>query len=224
MWKFILLLSFILLGMSARAEEIPAASLAPIKKWISQQSNVRTLSADFVQTRRLRMLRDPVIRSGRFWFQAPGSFRWELGVPPETIAVRGKDAVFLISAKARKFTRQDPSAPAAKGGLPDLPMMEFPMARDYTDFARRFEVRSLKVEDSHCTANILPRDARAQKFLEKVEVVFNTETGTLFAFEICLRDGSALRNEFSNVQVNREIDPATFAFDLTGYTATRGKN
>jgi outer membrane lipoprotein carrier protein len=224
MRKFLLIAPLCLLGMSARAEEIPAAAMAPIKRWIAQQADIRTLSADFVQTRRLRVLRDPVARPGQFWFATPGSFRWQLGNPPETIALRRKDAVYLISVKGRKFSRQDPAAMAAKSGMRDMPMMEFPMATDYASFAKRFEVRSIKVDGGLCTANILPRDASARKFLQKVEVVFDTNTGDMHAFEVAFRDGSALRNEFSNVQVNRRIDPATFSFDLTGYTETRGKD
>ncbi len=220
----ILLLTLLVPGVSAMAEEIPAASLEPIKTWIAQQALAHTLSADFVQTRRLRMLRDPVSRPGRFWFRAPGSFRWELGVPPETIALRGKDALFLLTTKTKKFTRQEISARAARGGFRDLPGMEFPMARDYPDFARRFEVRHVKVDGNLCTANILPLDQQARKYLEKIEIVFDTATGILSAFEIAFRDGSALRNEFSNVRVNREIDPATFDPDLTGYTEIRGKD
>jgi outer membrane lipoprotein carrier protein len=224
MRKFLLIAPIFLLGMSLRADDIPAAALAPIKRWIAQQGDIRTLSADFVQTRRLRVLRDPVARPGHLWFATPGGFRWQLGDPPEMIALRRKDAVYLISVKARKFTRQDPAAMAAKSGMRDMPMMEFPMATDYADFTRRFEVRSIKVDGNRCTANILPRDAGARKFLQKVEVVFDPETGDMQAFEVAFRDGSALRNEFSNVQVNRRIDPAIFSFDLTGYTETRGKN
>ncbi len=224
MRKIALLLPLLLLGMSVRAEKEAAIPTAPIKKWIAQQKDVRSLSADFVQTRRLRMLRDPVARPGRFSFQAPGSFRWELGTPPETIALRKDDAMFLISVKGRKYLRQEPGALPKKPGMRDLPMMEFPLAADYADFIRRFEVRSLTQQGSRCTASILPRDPQARKFLQKIEVVFDTETGNLQAFEIAFRDGSALRNEFSNVQVNRRIAPATFDYDLTGYTATRGKN
>ena len=41
--------------------------------------------------------------------------------------------------------------------------------------------------------------------------------GHLIAFEMALRDGSSMRNEFSNVRVNQKLDRSVFHYDLTGY-------
>ncbi len=223
MRHFFLLLTFVLVGTNARAEAA-APSVAPIKKWISQQADVHTLAADFVQTRRLRVLRDPVARPGKFFFRAPGTFRWELGTPPETIALRRDDEMSLISVKAKKVTRTDLASLAEKSGMRDLPMMEFPMAASYEDFARRFEVRRVEIAGTRCDVEVMPRDARAQKYLKRLSFAFDTENGNLLLFEIVFRDGSEMRNEFSNVQVNRKLAPGTFDFDFAGYTITRGKN
>ena len=39
-------------------------------------------------------------------------------------------------------------------------------------------------------------------------------------FEMAFRDGSSMRNEFSNVKMNQKIDHHIFDFDFTGYEVT----
>ena len=39
-------------------------------------------------------------------------------------------------------------------------------------------------------------------------------------FEMAFRDGSSMRNEFSNVKMNQKIDHHMFDFDFTGYEVT----
>jgi outer membrane lipoprotein-sorting protein len=70
--------------------------------------------------------------------------------------------------------------------------------------------------------DILPKDRSARKFLKRIRLSFNTDNGDLRAFEIAFRDGSALRNEFSNIRVNRKLDSSIFDFDFSGYTVTDG--
>ena len=75
----------------------PAPDLAPLKKWVTRQAEVRTVQADFIQKRSFHALRDPLATPGRLWYSAAGQgFRWELGDPPKTIVLRKGDASLLI--------------------------------------------------------------------------------------------------------------------------------
>ena len=58
------------------AAPIAKSDLTPVKKWIASQAGMKSLSADFVQTRTFRTLRDPLERQGHIWFQSPDAFRW----------------------------------------------------------------------------------------------------------------------------------------------------
>src|SRR5579885_2250676 len=59
--------------------------------WRNAQTNIQTWEADFVQTRTLKSLTHPLTATGHVWFAAPNRFHWELGHPPQTIAVRDAD-------------------------------------------------------------------------------------------------------------------------------------
>src|SRR5262245_23984784 len=52
---------------------------AALRSWLAAQTNIQTWSADFVQTRTLKALAQPLTASGHVWFAAPNRFRWELG-------------------------------------------------------------------------------------------------------------------------------------------------
>ena len=82
--------------LSASAAETNAL----LSTWFAAQTNIQTWSADFLQTRTLKSLTQPLTATGHVWFAAPNRFRWELGNPTQTIAVRGADEM-LASACVR---------------------------------------------------------------------------------------------------------------------------
>ena len=64
-------------------------------QWIAVQTNLQSWSADFTQTRSLKVLAQPLISTGKVWV-APSRFRWELGQPAQTIALRQPDQLVII--------------------------------------------------------------------------------------------------------------------------------
>ena len=197
----------------------------PVKRWITRQEDFRAVTADFTQTRSLRALKSPLASEGHLWFKAPSSFRWELGSPAKTIVLRKGDSLFMIQPAKKRAER---SAAEAKPDKPSpmqaMGMMSFPFARDFGDFQRQFETLSIATEGTRCHLEVLPRDAQARKFLSALKLDFNTANGHLLGFEMVTRDGSALRNEFTNVQVNPKIPASVFDFDFTGYEVVDAKN
>src|SRR5690349_12057324 len=67
-----------------------------VATWLAKQKDLQTWSADFVQTRTLKSLTKPLTSKGHVWFATPNRFRWELGSPPQTIAVRAEKEMLVI--------------------------------------------------------------------------------------------------------------------------------
>src|SRR5438105_4304437 len=67
-----------------------------LASWIAAQKNIQSWQADFVQTRTFKSLSQPLMATGRVWFAEPNRFRWELGSPPKTIAVRGGNDMLVM--------------------------------------------------------------------------------------------------------------------------------
>src|ERR1017187_6525477 len=61
---------------------------AQFDRWFAVQTNLQSWSADFTQTRSLKMLSQPLVATGKVWVTVPNRFRWELGQPAQTIVLR----------------------------------------------------------------------------------------------------------------------------------------
>jgi outer membrane lipoprotein-sorting protein len=181
-----------------------------LDRWIARQAQIRTLSSDFTQTRALRVLRNPVAARGHLWFQAPGDFRWQVGDPPKVIVLRKDKDVRVIEPSKRTVELS-----ALDKGRREAGLMEIPFVRSREDLEKRFAIAELKVEGTVCRLKLTPRDT--QGFLAGVNLSFDTEAGHLITLELTFRDGSSLRNEFSNVKMNEKLPAGIFAFDTTGF-------
>ncbi len=200
----------------AGAEE---PDLLPVRQWIAHSAEVRTVRADFVQIRELRSLKRPISNPGRFWFAAPGSFRWELGEPAQTVAVQTEGGGLLVlrpaKREAQRFTREELAERAAAGGLGFLDA-GFP--RDYEQFAASFEVDTVERDGGDWKFTAAPTDRRTALVLRKVVFTIDAETFRPREVYLRFRDGSSVTTRFSNIVENGEVDPARFAVDLGGYS------
>src|SRR6266487_27235 len=70
--------------------------------WLNSQTNIRTWSAEVIQTRALKSLAQPLTATGHVWFAAPNRFRWELGDPPQTIAVRQAAEMLILYPRLKR--------------------------------------------------------------------------------------------------------------------------
>ena len=102
-------------------------------------------------------------------------------------------------------------------------MLRFPLAKDFADFQRQFEVLAIVPSAEYCRVQVAPRDPQARKFLTSMTIEFSQTNGHLLAFEMKTRDGSAMRQEFSNVRTNTKIPAGIFEYDLTGFEVTDAK-
>lgn len=218
------LLSLLCLTFALSLQAAEPIDYTPIKKWIARQDDFRSVEADFVQTRALRALRSPVAVPGHIWFSTPNTLRWELGNPAKTIVLRKGDTWSLIQPAKKKVEHFGPNDLEKAGPARGFAMMSFPLAKDFADFQQKFEVLAVSTEGTRCHLEVLPRDAQARKVLSALKIDFDTATGHMITFEMATKDGSSMRNDFSNVHVNQKIDRKVFEVDTTGYDVVESKN
>ena len=145
--------------------------------------------------------------------------------PAKTIVLRKGESLYLIQPAKKRVERSAAEArPEKPSPMQALGMMSFPFARDFADFQRTFETLAVSSEGNRCHLEVLPREPKARKFLSALKLDFNTNTGHLLSFEIATKEGSSLRNEFSDVEVNPKIPASVFEFDFTGYKIVDAKD
>lgn len=178
--------------------------------WLRGQGELKTWAADFTQTRTLKVLTEPLRAPGRLWFAAPDRFRWELGQPPQTIALRRTNELFVIYPRLKRAERYALSANGGEAWRDSLALLDagFPSGR--AEFDARFRVLSLVETNGLVTVSLEPRGASARQFMKEIRLTLRTNDFALTANELRFADGSTLRNDFTNAVVNAVITPDRF--------------
>jgi outer membrane lipoprotein-sorting protein len=175
---------------------------AVLAAWLAAQTNVATWSADFVQTRSLKALNQPLVSTGRVWFAKPNRFRWELGQPVQTIAVRDVEQLQVIYPRLKRVERY-PLADGRSGPLGEaLGLLDAGFPRSHSDFNQRFRVVSLQTTNDAWLLGLQPASPSARRMLPEIRVTLAKQTFFLLANELVFPDGSRLRNDFSNAVLN----------------------
>ena len=208
---FALLLPFVICHSSFLFAAQPDTLL---RSWLTARTNVQTWSAEVVQIRSLKTLTQPVTNHGRVWFATPDRFRWEIGTPPTTIAVRQPEQLLVIYPKLRRAERYSLDAKAAGPWKDTLALLEAGFPRSAAELEARFKVASQDVTNGVCEVVLLPRSASARKMMPQIRVVFATNDFSLRATELHLADGSTMRNEFGAGTLNEKLDEKLFAPEL----------
>jgi len=204
-----------ILGLGTRAH----AEADVLDHWLSRQAEIRSWSADFTQTRTLKTLAQPVTSGGRVWFQAPNRFRWELGDPTQTLAVRGSNQVLILYPLLKRAERYRVDASAGGPWRHMLTLLEagFPSSRQQLE--SRFRVAATEREPGRITISLEPRSPAARRLMPLFRVRLDPATSTLQGTEMTFADGSTLQNSFSNVVENPNIPPDFFEPRLDPETA-----
>ena len=104
---------------------------------------VHTWSADFVQTRALKTLTQPLVASGHISFAMPNDFRWELGQPAQTIALRHGDEMFVIYPRLKRAERYPLGAGTPAEWRDTMSLLQAGFPHDRKEFEAQFQILSL---------------------------------------------------------------------------------
>jgi outer membrane lipoprotein-sorting protein len=194
---------------------------ALLDRWFAALPQTRTWTAEFVQTRALKAVAEPLISTGRVWVAVPDQFRWELGQPTQTIALRQKNQLLLIYPRLRRVEKY-PLHDQRPGPWRDaLLLLEagFPQSRG--DLESRFHLKSVHQTNGLFCLALEPKSASARRLLRGLRISFDTNTFSMSRMELEMADGSSLRNEFAQARLNPPLDEGCFKIDLEGgFTVT----
>ncbi|MFO1501940.1 MAG: outer membrane lipoprotein carrier protein LolA [Verrucomicrobiota bacterium] len=185
-----------------------------VDAWLARQATILTWSADFTQTRALKTLTAPLKAQGRVWFAAPNRFRWELGSPPRTIALRQPDEMDVIYPLLKRAERYPLTGERAGQWGSALALLEAGFPRNRPDLEAKFEIGRERISGDRVSIDLKPRSLSARKIIPRIELVISSQDLSLLSTELEFPDGSTLRNDFANPQLNPTLDPELFQPDF----------
>lgn len=210
----------VLFALTARADNHEEQ----FNKWFAAQANMQTWQANFVETRSLMTLSQPLKSSGKVWVQ-PGRFRWELGRPPQTIVVRNPNELLILYPRLKhaEIYALDKIPP---GPIKDaMALLDVSIPRSRAALEEHFQLLSAGVTNSVLEMRLQPKSQSARQFISSVVMSFHTNDYVIAASQMNFSDGSTLRNDFMDVVFNQPMDPKLFATNLPpDYTVAQPLN
>ncbi|HEY2953239.1 MAG TPA: outer membrane lipoprotein carrier protein LolA [Verrucomicrobiae bacterium] len=205
---WIVCLSYLFLPSQSRAAD-PA-----LTAWLAAQTNIQTWSAEVIQTRTLKTLAQPLTNTGHIWFAAPNRFRWEIGSPAQTIAVRQAVEMLVIYPRLKRAERYPLDGELKSQWKEMLDLLEAGFPRSQSDLETRFKMLSLTSSNDVHRVALQPRSPAARRMMPQITITFSTIGFALRATELQFADGSTLRNEFRNAILNPKLDAGAFEAKL----------
>jgi outer membrane lipoprotein-sorting protein len=202
-------------GSCALSAQAAAASLSPaVEQWLRAQTNLHTWSADCLQSRTFKSLTQPLTASGRAWFSAPNQFRWELGNPPQTIAVRVKSGLLVIYPRLKRAESYPLEGDQAGLWRDALALLEAGFPRSEQQLNAQFNLLSEQVITNMLQLTLEPKSAGARRMMPQIRIAMDMQSSMLLSTELQFADGSTMRNDFKNQVMNPPIDPVLFSPEI----------
>ena len=181
-----------------------------LDSWFAAQKQLHTWSADFVQTRALKTLTQPLIARGHIAFARPNDFRWELGQPAQTIALRHGDQLFVIYPRLKRAERYPLGVGTPAEWRDTMSLLQVGFPRNRKDFDAQFHILSLTQTNGTWQMSLEPKSTFARRMIPEMRIGLATNDLSLASTELVFVDGSRMRNDFTNTVLNPTLDGNLF--------------
>lgn len=190
---FLLVLTSVFsLGWGNTEQEIRAAAGA-----------VKTVSADFVQEKHMKMLVRPLASRGHFVFAAPDSLRWQYDEPMKSLLLTRDGKTSRYGYEQGHWVRE--------GGF-DLQSMQVVIEQIAGWLGGRFDdsdLFSARLAPGRRVV-LVPKNAGFARFIERIELQLSETPGVIDSVVLIEGEQAFTRIRFSDVKVNGPVSPQDF--------------
>jgi outer membrane lipoprotein-sorting protein len=166
------------------------------------QGQIRTLSADFVQTTRSPLLRDPVVAKGRFYLTKPDSVLWEYSAPE----------LMRFAVADGKYTGYFPERKKAEKRdirrWSEQLFRFFGVGQGSKELGKFYEIALGAPGQAHEGAYLLvlsPKKRRVRKRFDEVRLWVDTTSLLPVRIEYVGKDGNEREIRLLNIQFNPDL-------------------
>ncbi|MHB8151026.1 MAG: outer membrane lipoprotein carrier protein LolA [Desulfobulbia bacterium] len=169
----------------------------------AQPVQLRSVQADFIQEKHLKILARPIVSTGSFTFQAPQSLRWEYRTPIRSI-------LLMHGGKVRKFVEREGVLAEDKGMRLDAMQVVLAEISNWLD--GRFTDNAMFTVSFPKKQTILltPKEQGLAALISSIELKLGDQAGLLDKVIIFEGPDAFTSLTFSNRIINKEIPAAVF--------------
>ena len=201
---------FVLLALTSVASTAPLSE-ADLKNLLAGIRANRITQADFQEERVMRLMKKPIVSSGKIWFQPPNKFRREVKGNSPSITVSDGRQLWIYYPNFKSAERY----PLGKSSPLDATVAAINSALNLENIENTFQINATKSDKGYDLA-LLPRTASMKRVFQKLDLHIN-ENLRLERTDMLLPNSDRIVTSYSN-QTRASIAGSTFEFKLPAGT------
>jgi hypothetical protein len=153
-----------------------------------------------------------------------GLFRWQVGDPPDLLAVRSKDGGMTVldarKKEARVWSKAALESEDKQGRGQGFAMLDSMQHATLADFDQDFGLAAAEQDTANPAIWHFDwrfKDGKISIAVLRLAISVNTADGSMGEFTLHMRDGSSLSTVIRGYQLNQSIPAETFKVDTAGY-------
>jgi outer membrane lipoprotein carrier protein len=174
---------------------------------IQQESaKIKSLKAQFTQSKHMKILARPLVSKGRFYFQAPDSVRWEYVSPVKSILLMNRDGI-------RRYTQGSSGLKEDKtGSLQSMQVVLKEIGQwSKGEFTTNEQFTAVLKKGREPMIIMTPREKGLAAMISRIVITLSSDRpGILKSVKIYENEGNYTLFEFSDVQINEKIAESLF--------------
>jgi len=200
------LLVFILALVFLSCGRVSLAAENDFEKLRAESAKIKTLQADFIQKKSMKILSKSLISEGRFYFAAPGSFRWEYIRPFKSMVISHKN-------NTKRFIYSDGIMVEDKTG--GVQAMKIVLGEITGWMSGRFDQNpsfkaTIGKRKPDTMIALVPVEKNTSAMIEKIEITLSSKAKAVKSVKIFEGSDSFTQINFNNVKINESVDASVF--------------
>jgi hypothetical protein len=144
----------------------------------------------------------------------PNRFRWEIGQPAQTIALRLPDALSIVYPRLKRVEKYALNDQRPGPWRDMLALLDASFPRSRGDLEAQFKILSVAQTHADWQLALQPKSAFARRLMAEIDICVRTNDFILTATEMKFADGSRMRNEFAEIVTNSVLPAGCFDLEL----------
>ena len=191
-------------ALLSAAKTAPLAE-AELKNLLAGVRQNRSTQADFQEERVIRLMKKPVVSSGRISFQPPNKFRREVKGNAPSVTVSDGRQLWIYYLNFKSAERY----PLGKGSPLDSTVAAINSALNLENIENMFQINAAKMENGY-ELTLLPRTSSMKRAFQKLDLRINDNL-RVERTDMLLPNGDRIVTTYSN-QTRAPVPASTFEF------------
>jgi len=166
----------------------------------NRYKQVDDLSANFVQTTKVKTISKDQKAEGKAYFKRPGKMRFDYETPPKKSFISDGSTLWMHSVDEKKYLK----SPMPKDQGADVPME---ILAGNIDLSTKFDASILGMDEGKAMLELRPKTESSYR---KVILYIDSVSGELYKSVITDLYGNDVTMLFSNIKINQKLSDSVF--------------